>query len=100
MISASVLKARAVLVQHGIEPDAGVEDLTALLEGRGWQVSLEQTAGRGGGRPPRWSAHATLAVPPGSPVFHRPAHISISGPDGRDVLTRVVARLLEKEQEL
>ncbi len=97
-MSVSVLKARAVLAEHGIDPNADVDTLMALLEARGWQVSLEQSAGGDGRRPARWSAHATLAVPAGSPVSHRPSHISIRGPDGRDVLTRVVARVLEKER--
>ncbi len=98
-MSVSVLKARAVLAEHGIDPTADVDTLMALLEARGWQVSLEQSAGGDGVRAPRWSAHATLAVPAGSPVSHRPWHISIRGPDGRDVLTRVVARVLETERK-
>ncbi len=99
MTTASVLKARAVLVQHGIDPDAHVDDLTALLKGRGWRVSLEQTGGGGGGRPPRWSGQASLAPQPGSPVFHRPTHVSATGPDSRDVLIRLLAKALEKERK-
>ncbi len=99
MTLASVLKARAVLVQHGIDPDAHVDDLTARLEARGWHVSVEQTAGRDGGRPPRWSGQATLPPQPGSPVFYRPLHVSVTGQDGRDVVRRLLAKALEKERE-
>ncbi len=93
-----VQRARAVLEQHGINPDADVDDLTALLEARGWHVSVEQAMGRGRGQLPRWSGHATLAPPLGSPVFHRAKHIRINGPDGREVLMRILGRVLEKEQ--
>ncbi len=98
MTTASVLKARAVLVQHGIDPDADVDELTGLLEGRGWQVSLEQVLGRGRGQGQRWSGQATLAPPPGSPVSHRPMHVSMVGPDEREVLIRLLAKALEKER--
>ncbi len=97
MTSARVLQARAVIARHGIDPDADVGDLTALLEARGWRVSLEQAMGRGRGQLPRWSGHAMFAAPPGSEVFRRPAHIAISGADSRDVLMRVLARVLERE---
>lgn len=96
MIPTSVLKASAVLTRHGIDPDADVDDLTALLEARGWRVSLEQVMGRGRGQLPRWSGHATLSAPPGSHAFRRPEHITISGADGREVLTRMLAKVLEK----
>ncbi len=94
----SLLRARAVLVQHGINPDADVEELTTLLEGRGWQVSVEQAMGRDQGKRPRWSGHATLAAPPGSPVFRYVKHVRIQGADAREVLMRILATVLEKEQ--
>ncbi len=99
MTLAGVLKARALLVQHGIDPDADMDDLTARLKGRGWRVSLEQTGGGGGGRPPRWSGQASLPPPPGRPVFYRPLHVSVTGADGRDVLIRLLAKALEKERD-
>ena len=99
MISGSLLKARAVLVQCGIGPDADMDDLTAVLKDRGWRVSLEQTGGGGGGRPPRWNGQATLPPQPGRPVFYRPLHVSVTGQDGRDVLIRLLAKALEKERD-
>lgn len=99
MTRVSVLKARAVLAQQGINPDADVEDLTALLEDRGWQISMEQAMGRGRGQLPRWSGLATLATPPGSPVFHRGEHIRVSGADGQEVLVQVLAKVVEKERD-
>ncbi len=99
MTAASLLKARAVLVQHGIDPDADVDELAALLEVRGWQISLGQVMGRGRGQVPRWSRQATLAAPPESPVLHRPTHVSVTGSDNREVLTRLLAKVLEKERK-
>ncbi len=98
MTTVSVLKARAVLAQHAINPDADVEDLTTLLEGRGWQVSLEQAMGRDRGQRPRWSGHATLVVPVDGPTFLRPAHVRVQGASDQEVLLRILAKVLEKEQ--
>ncbi len=96
MISVSLLTAPAVLVQPGIDPDADVDDLTVVLEDRGWHVSVEQTAGPDGGRPPWWSGQAALAPQSGCPVFYRPVHVSVTGPDGRDVVTWLLAKAPEK----
>ena len=99
MTTTAVLKARAVLAQHGINPDADVDDLTTLLEARGWRVTLEQAFGRGRGQPPRWSGHATLAAPPGSPKFRHAEHIRVSEADGQEALLRILSKVLEKEQD-
>ncbi len=93
-------RARVVLLTHGIDPEADGADLTAVLEARGWRVSLEQAMGRGRGQPPRWSGHATLTAPPGSPVSRHAAHITLTGGSGHEVLTRILAKVLEKEQAL
>ncbi len=45
-----------ILTQHGIDPDADAKTLMAVLEGRGWLVTIE-TTGIGRGR--RYTAHAT-----------------------------------------
>ena len=92
-------RARALLVQHGIDPHADVDDLTALLEARGWRVSLEHTMGRGRGQGQRWSGHATLVAPPGSSAFRRAEHVRINGVSGQEVLTRILAKVLEKEEK-
>ncbi len=94
----SLLRARAALTQQRINPEADVEELTTLLEGRGWQVSVEQAMGRDQGKRPRWSGQATLAAPPGSPVFRYVKHVRIQGADTREVLIRILAKVLEKEQ--
>ena len=88
---------RVVLTQHGINPDAGTYDLAALLEARGWRVSLEQVMGRGRGQAPRWSGRASLAAPVGSPVSRHATHIVVTGVSGQEVLARIVAKVLEKE---
>ncbi len=98
MTPAGVLKARAVLAHHGLDPDAGVDDLQVLLEARGWRVTLEQAFGRGRGQPPRWTGQASLAAPPGSPPFRHLQHIRVSGADGQEVLVQILAKVLEKEQ--
>ena len=90
-------RARAVLAQHGIDPDADVDDLTALLEARGWRVTLEQAMGRGRGQVQRGSGHATLAAPPGSSAFRHAEHITLTGMSGHEVLTRILARGVVKE---
>ncbi len=95
---AQVHRARAILERHGLDPDADADDLLALLEARGWRVSLEQAFGRGRGQAPRWSGHATAAAPPGSPGFRHAEHIRLTGEAGREVLLRILARVLEKEQ--
>ncbi len=92
-------RARAALERLGVDPEADVDDLMALLEGRGWRVSLEQAMGRGRGQPPRWSGHATMAAPPGSPVARHAAHITLTGGSGHEVLTRILAKVLEKEEK-
>jgi len=94
----SVLKARATLAQQGINPDADVEELTALLEGRGWQVIVEQAMGRDRGKQPRWSGHATLAAPTGRQMFRHAEHIQVQGASDREVLMQILAKVLEKEQ--
>ncbi len=99
MTPTGVVGAWGVLVQHGIDPEADVDERTTLIEARGWHVSLEPVRGFGGGRPPRWSGRVTSPVSPGSPVSSRPNHIAISGPDGRGVLARMLARVLDKEGE-
>ena len=92
-----VQRARAVLAQHGIDPEADVNDLTVLLEARGWRVSLEKAMGRGRGQVPRWSAHASLPAPLGSPVSRHAAHIAVNGVSDQEVLKRILAKVLEKE---
>ena len=32
-----------ILAQHGIDPDADTETLTAILEARGWSVTVDET---------------------------------------------------------
>ncbi len=98
MTPAGVLKARALLAHHGLDPDADVDELLALLAARGWRVTLEQAFGRGRGQPPRWTGQASLAAPPGSPTHFRPHHVRISGADGQEVLVQILAKVLEKEQ--
>ncbi len=90
-------QARAVLEQHGIDPDADVDDLTRLLEARGWRVSVEKVLGRGRGQEPRWSGHATLAARGGTSMARHPAHIAVTGARRQEVLTRIEAKVLEKE---
>ncbi len=97
MTTVQVQRARAVLEQHGIDRDADADELTALLEARGWRVSLEQAMGRGRGQPPRWSGHATRAAPLGSPVSYHAAHLTLTGGSGHEVLTRILAKVLERE---
>ncbi len=92
-----VQQTRVVLEQHGIDPDADVDDLTALLAARGWRVTVEQAFGRGRGQVPRWSGNANLAAPPDSPKFRHGEHIRSRGVDEQEVLTRILARVLEKE---
>lgn len=68
-----------------------------LREARGWWVRLEQALGRGRGQVPWWSGHATLVVPPSRPTFPHAEHIQIDGAVGREVLSRILAKVLEKE---
>ena len=98
MTTDRVQRARAVLERHGLDPDANGDELRALLEARGWRVSLEQVVGRGRGQRPRWSGIATRVVPAGPPAFRHAEHIRISGEAGWEVLLRILARVLEKEQ--
>ncbi len=90
----NILAARAVLKQHGIDPTSDPETLTAAIEARGWRVSVEQAASRGGsGRPRRWRVLATLRE-------HRTGvtpHLRASGPTAENVLVRVLAQTLERE---
>lgn len=92
-------RARVVLDHYGIDPEADTDDLTALLEARGWRVSLEQAMGRGWGQRQRWSGHATLVTPPGSSAFRRPEHVRLTGMSSHEVLIRILARVLDKEEK-
>ena len=99
MTTMGATQARTVLSEHGIDPDADADALTALLEARGWRVGLEAAEGRGRWRSPWWSGRATRAAPPGSRVGRRPEHVSVSGADGRAVLARILATVLEQERK-
>ena len=91
-------RARVVLIHYGIDPDAAVDAFLGVLEARGWRVTLEQVFGRSRGKAPRWSGHATLVAPPGSSTFRRPEHITLTGGRGQEVLTRIMAKVLDKEE--
>ena len=93
----TVVKARAVLAEHGLNPDADAEELMAVLEGYGWQLSIEQVLGRGRGKQPRWSGNATRAAPPDSPAFRHAEHIRTQGENAREVVMRILAKVVEKE---
>ena len=95
----NITAARAVLKQHGIDPNADPETLTAAIEERGWRVSLEQPAERGsGGRPRRWRLLATQAPEVHKGVIGVYPHLVASGPNAQTVLIRVLAQALEHEQ--
>ena len=38
----NVTTARAILKEHGIDPDAGAKSLMAALAARGWRVTVEE----------------------------------------------------------
>ena len=99
MTTVGALRARAVLGAHGIDPDADADALVAALAARGGCVRLEEIEGRGRGWPPRWSGRAARAAPPGSRVADRPRHVMVRGADGRAVLARILAKVLEKERK-
>ncbi|MDP9355390.1 MAG: hypothetical protein M3R02_08935 [Chloroflexota bacterium] len=88
----------AVLAQHGIDPDADAETLTAALEARGWPVTVEET---GIGRTRRYTAHATrVRNNPGDrsfPIIRKT--VRTTGPTLQAALAFVLAKALEKEQE-
>lgn len=82
----------AVLARHGIDPAAGASELTAALAARGWEVTVEETAG---GRHPRWRAmafrHAAGGVMGAGLVASRRA----SGATAAAALGRLAAAILE-----
>ena len=97
--TAGVRRARALLAHHGLDPDADMDELRALVEDRGWWVTLEKVLGRGRGQPPRWTGHATLVSPPGNSAFRHLQHVRVRGVDGQEALVQILAKVLEKEQE-
>ncbi len=99
MSAIGVQQAQAIPVEHGIDPNADADNLMALLQARGWRVSVEQALGRGRGQVPQWNGQATLAAPPGSAVSLRATHTSARGVNQREVLLRMLAKVLEKEGE-
>ncbi len=92
-------RARAILVEHGFDPESPAEALTAAIEARGWRVSVEQElTGDRSGRPQRWRALATRPPDPqASPAGARP-HLMASGSSARDVLIVVLAQALTQER--
>ena len=98
------VRARAVLIEHGIDPDTDPDTLTTAIEERGWRVSVEQSGSWGGGRPPRWRALATRPTSElggtGQSLYHLASggtHLLASGPSARHVLVAVLAQVLNRE---
>ncbi len=93
----NITAARAVLERQGIDPAAGVDALMMEIEQRGWRISLEQAAARGGvGRPARWSALATRAPQLQPRVVGFRPYLTATGPTAENVLVRVLAQALER----
>ncbi len=87
-----------ILAQHGIDPDADAEMLTAALEVRGWAVTVEET---GVGRARRYRAHAMhVRDNPGQKSFSiiREA-VPATAPTPARALAYALAKALEKEWE-
>ncbi len=87
-----------ILAQHGIDPDSDAATLTAVLEARGWPVTVE---GTGIGRMRRYTAHATRVHKnprPDSFLIVRKS-IRTTGPTPRAALAFALAKALEKERK-
>ncbi|MDP9473042.1 MAG: hypothetical protein M3Q71_20665 [Chloroflexota bacterium] len=88
----------AVLAQHGIDPDADAETLTAALKAQGWPVTVEAT---GIGRARRYTAHATrvrdATGPRAFPIVRK--SVRATGLTPQAALAFVLAKALEMEKE-
>ncbi len=73
--------ARESLERHGLAPDAAVETLAAVVEGRGWR------------------ALATRSLDPDRPGPRPRARLVSSGPSARHALVVVLTRALEREPD-
>ena len=104
-MSPAVPHVPAVLVRHGIAPDADAPSLLATLEARAWEARVEDLPARpegGTGRAPRFRVLAirrrppeeVAATPPG-PGSHR--HLQASGRTAEHALGKLLAVVLEYE---
>ncbi len=87
-----------ILAQHGIDPDADAETLTAALKARGWLVTVEES---GVGRARRYTVHATrvrgATGPSVFPILRKTVRATGSTP--ARTLAFALAKALEKEWE-
>ncbi len=90
-------RARAILLKHGLDPDADAEALTATIEARGWHVQVDRVPpGNEGHHQP---AHWAQAIQPAPPEdLDDLVHLSATGATAQDVLRIVLAKVLVQEQ--
>ncbi len=89
-------RARALLVQHGFDPNADAEALTAAIEARGWHVQVDREPP--GNEEPHQSAHWAQAIQPAPPEdLDDLVHLSATGATAQDVLRIVLAKVLVQE---
>ncbi len=87
-----------ILAQQGFDLDTDAETLTAVLEARGWSVTVEATRI---GRVQRYTAHAgrvrnTLS-PNSFPIIRKT--VRATGPTAQAALAFALAKALEQERE-
>jgi len=90
--------APAVLLRHGVSPDADADALEAGLAARGWALSVEEVTPSGGaGKARRFRVVATRRGSAGTP---RPfaEHLQATGSPGAAALARVLAKALAREE--
>lgn len=88
----------AILARHGIVPEADAATLTAALEARGWQVTVEAVAGRRRGQL-RYHALAHRPQPPADTWFFvLSAHRQARGRTAAEVLAVLLAKVLRGEE--
>ncbi len=89
-------RARAILIEHGFDPNADVEVLIKALEARGWHVRISrEPPGRQAGFQPRCWAQAVRRTPSedlDDLVLH-----SATGGTPRAVMVVVLAKVLTQE---
>ncbi len=91
-------RARAILSEHGFDPNADVEVLIEALEVSGWHVRMgrEAPSGQAGHQPRSWAQAVRRSR---SEDLDDLDHHSATGPTARAVLVIVLAKVLEQERE-
>ena len=90
--------AAIVLMRHGIDPAADVGTLMALLEVRGWQVTVDEVLTSG----PQGRRYRAVGHHPPPPDKHPargfPAHLQHSGRTAAEAVAAVLATVLERSE--